>query len=492
MGTKTINALVIVFATAITLSLLSSSYRPGQASIPAQTDHVAAEPTRTAAPIALPEMTLKPGDFYFRVDGIQNFLFGRNITSYQQKDFETVLDWAQTGGSRLVRIQLIEGLGPGITSTGAVDETWARNWERVFDKAYADGLSIIPVFGSWFAWNSRDGHLWAPNPLNQAKGGPAKTPGELFQKDSVTQSLWLQWLKSLVTRWRTRKNIVAWEIFSELNLVSGASERAGVDFVERAASIIRALDPDRRPISASLADFREWDSLYRSQSISFIEIHPYPPSGQLDSYIISSVRQKLAQYGKPVLIGESGLSASTPDSKPATLTTADRAAFGIKHAIWAAMVSGAMNGRLLYWEDSYGVYFPAFGLPFVRKYATVELAAANFVKGVDFAGFQPLIARSSIGSKITGAAIGNEKTVIGWFRDVDCEPPKWNLQPVISKQIVTITVPGSFPTWRVDFYSTETGTDIISSITAARKGNSIAVALPDFADDIAFKMYVQK
>ncbi len=489
---KNINALAIVLVTTTALSILLLAYRPGQASGPAQIDYRAGEPTSTAAPPSLSELTLKPGEFYFRVDGSQRFIFARNITSYQQKDFDAVLDWAQTGGTRLVRMQLIEGLGPGITNTGAVDEAWARNWERVFDKAYANGLSIIPVFASWFAWNSRDGHLWAPNPLNQAKGGPAKTPDELFQKDSVTQSLWLQWLKSLVTRWRTRKNIVAWEIFSELNLVTGATERAGVDFVERAASIIRASDPDQRPIVASLADFREWASLYRSKSISFIEIHPYPPSGQLDTYIISSVRQHLAQYGKPVLIGESGLSAATPDSRPATLTTADRAALGIKHAIWAAVVSGAMNGRMLYWEDSYGVYFPAFGLPFVRKYANAELAVANFVKGVDFAGFQPLIARSSIGSRITGAAIGNDKTVIGWFRDVDCEPPKWNLQPVISKQIVTITVPGSFPTWKVDFYRTDTGSDIISSMTATRKGSSIAVALPDFTDDIAFRMVVQE
>jgi hypothetical protein len=79
--------------------------------------------------------------------------------------------------------------------------------------------------------------------------------------------------------------------------------------------------------------------------------------------------------------------------------------------------------------------------------------------------------------------------VLGWFRDAKCEPPDWDLQPVISKQNVTLTVPGISAEWKVDFYNTKTGTDIIQSITATRKGNAITISLPDFIDDIAFKLY---
>jgi hypothetical protein len=42
----------------------------------------------------------------------------------------------------------------------------------------------------------------------------------------------------------------------------------------------------------------------------------------------------------------------------ATLTTAKNARLGIEHAIWAALVSGAMDGRALYWEDGFAVFFP--------------------------------------------------------------------------------------------------------------------------------------
>ena len=294
-------------------------------------------------------------------------------------------------------------------------------------------------------------------------------------------------MKTLIERWHGQKNIIAWEIFSEVNMVPGTTEPQAIDFVNRATSLIHDADPFHRPVTASLADFGEWSRFYRNDAIDFINIHPYPLSGKLDTTIITEVHSLLAKYRKPVLIGESGLSFETPDSHPPTLTTADRADIGIKHAIWAAVVSGAMNGRSLWWEDGVAIYFPALNLPFIQKYARADLPASNFVRDVDFSRFQPLTSTSSSG--VWGAAVGNEKTVLGWYRDANCEPPNWNLRPVLSKQAVTLTVPGSAANWKIDFYNTKTGTDIVSSTRGTRKDNKVTLTLPDFIDDITFKMY---
>ena len=160
----------------------------------------------------------------------------------------------------------------------------------------------------------------------------------------------------------------------------------------------------------------------------------------------------------------------------------------------ATLVSGAMNGRGLYWEDSFAIYFPDFGLPFVQKYATADLAASAFIKGVDLAGFKPLTVDLSAGPLLKGAALGSDQFVIGWFRDSQCEPPDWNLQPLVSKQAVKISVPGAASgagSWQVDFYNAATGKDISSSITVTGKGGQFMVALPDFKDEVVFKMYVK-
>jgi len=447
----------------------------------------------TATPIPLPAFTLNPGDFYFSVDGIPSLFFSRNIAGYQQSDYDTFLDWTKIGGSKLVRIHLdslVGSLGLGYTRTGAVDESWAKQWDRIFDKAQEDGVYILPVFSAWFDWNAGGGYsTWELSALNEANGGPAKAPGELFQKGSTTQQLFLQWMQTLVQRWQGRKNILAWEVFSEVNLASGASESTGMDFVNSAVSIIRAADPSRRPVTASLADTGTWPNFYRNTSIDFINIHPYPPSAQLDRYIVSGVRQALITYNRPVFIGESGLNAATPDSEAGKLTIARTAPLGVRHAIWAGIVSGALNGRSLWWEDSYAIYFPRLGMPFVQKYADAERPAVDFVRGVDFSDFKPLMSTSS--GAVWGAVVGNENSVIGWYRDASCEPPDWTLRPVLSGQTVTLTVPGSGADWRIDFYDTKTGTDIISSTTATRKGDTVTIRLPDFTDDIAFKMHIQ-
>jgi len=253
--------------------------------------------------------------------------------------------------------------------------------------------------------------------------------------------------------------------------------------VEQAAKIIRDADPVRRPITASLADTGLWNRFYNSPALDFINIHPYPPSAQLDRVLIQEIHKSLKEYHKPVLNGESGLNADSPEKYP------PNAEIGVRHAMWAGLVSGAMNGRALYWEDGYGLFFPSLSWPFVRKYNLIELPASRFISGVDLSGVKPIDEQHT--PKITGAAIGNDTIVIGWFRDAGAEPPAWPLQPVISKQTVTLTVAGTAPKWQVDFYNTQTGTDILGSASVERKGNNLTVNLPDFKDDIAFKLYVE-
>ena len=447
-------------------------------------------PSLTPTPIPFPSITLKKGDTYFSIDGQPGFLYSRNVAGYEPSQYYQLLAMTSTGGSKFVRIQL-DSFGMGYSNDGKVDESWARKWEFVFEKAASYGIYVLPTFSAWYDWNDgKDYSTWNSNPLNEKKGGPARTALDLFTSDTPTQKMWFGWMETLVERWQGRKNILAWEIFSEINMVPGTTEPKAIDFVTRGAAIIRNADPQQRPVNASLADFGDWTGFLRSDGNDFISIHPYPVSGRLDFAILDEVRSMLATYRKPVMIGESGLSFLTPDSIPTTLTTAKGAELGIKHAIWAALVSGAMNGRSLWWEDGVAIYFPALNMPFLQKYANADLAAANFARGVDFSGFQPLAATSSPG--VRGAAVGNEKMVLGWYRDTTSEPPDWKPKPSLSKQTVTLTLPGSAANWEIDFYDTGTGTDVVSSTIVTWNGNKVTITLPDFTDDIAFKMYIQK
>jgi hypothetical protein len=356
-----------------------------------------------------------------------------------------------------------------------------KGQDEVLDAAEQHGLAVLPVLGVWGDWN--DGsrhetwHFWDKNPFNAARGGPAQRPSELFD-DTPCRTLWLKRLETLVKHWSGRRAIVAWEIFSELDLVTGATQERAVAFAERAAAVIRAADPLRRPVTASQAGINEWPKLLKSHALDFIQVHPYGDQGvqgHLDELIISAVRARLKQYGQPVLLGECGLDAAPPRG---TLDVAARSAVGIRHAIWASVVSGAMNGRMLWWQDGYDQFEKA---DLCRHYQRAAPAAA-FVRNVDFTGFGPVPCDPSTGLK--GAVIGNDTVRLGWFRDVRCGPPDWPMRPV-SGQHVTVNAAGD--PWQVAFFDPVTGKATGRSRVLARD-RRLRIDLPEFEGSIAVQL----
>ena len=495
----------------------SAPARPTGTSLPVQTSAPIAtsQPTATIPPTAtvqptatnvpFPRLSLAKGDNYFSIDNTPSFLYGRNVTGITADDFDSMLKMAHSGGTKILRIHVTFGWWstPWMRGDGSVNPDWLTTWDQFFDQAQADGMYVMPVFGVWAEWNSGKpdlgSSLWQYNPLNTANGGNFSDPTQLFVPDSKLQKAWMDWLSQLVQHWQARDNIAGWEIFSEVNIATGVagdtnssggvSEPAGAAFVNRAAAVIRQADPAGRPITASVAGIYAandpWNNFYDLPALDFIEIHPYTES--LDYELITEIGKDLARYKKPVMIGESGLSAYlTANNIP---SGADLA---LRHAMWAGLVSGAMNGRLLWSEDGYAVYWDANdrtkSFAYMQRFINLERPAVEFVKGVDFTGYQPLAVHFSGAPKVWGAAVGSEKSAIAWFRDAYCIPPNWPLAGVISGQTVLISVPGKAANWQVDFYATSNGTDVLQSITVTRQGNAIRVPLPDFKDDIAMKL----
>lgn len=431
-----------------------------------------------------PRFELVSGEKFFRVDGRTSFLLGRNPVGLNATAFDDHFRNIAAAGERLVRIHF--NYMPPSEKPGEIDADMLRVWDQVLDAAEKHGLAVLPVLDVWSNWNNGNGGVplkwtaWDNNPFK--RGGQSLTPSELFD-DTPCRSLWLQRLKRFVSHWSSRRAIVAWEIFSELDLVTGATEDRAVEFVERAAGIIRANDPLKRPITASQSGINDWPKLARSSALDFIEVHPYASGqfkGQLDSLILSTVRQRLTKYGKPVFIGECGLSASSPHN---TLDVAPRARIGIQHAIWASMVSGAMNGRMLWWQDGYDLFEK---VDLRSQYEQVATPAVAFLHDVDFNGFKPVSCVFS--NALVGAMIGNGKTILGWFRDAQCEPPEWPIKSVLG-QIVTLDASGH--SWQIEYFDPATGQSKAKSLLASQTGR-LCIVLPEFKDAIAIRLMRQK
>lgn len=433
-----------------------------------------------ALPLTRPRFELRPGERYFRMEGHPAFVLGRNPAGMNPQAYDAHFRHAAEAGERFMRIHFT--YIPPNEKAGEIDAAMLNAWDAILDAAERRGLAVLPVLGVWADWNDgskQEGwHRWDSNPFNVTRGGPAKKPAELFD-DTPCRALWLKRLETFVRHWSHRRAIVGWEIFSELDLVTGATEERAVRFAECAAAVVRSADPLKRPVTASQAGICEWPKLLKSSALDFIEIHPYADGafgGRLDDLILSTVRERLTKYGKPVLLGESGLNSGPPRG---TLEVAARAEVGIRHAVWAAVVSGAMNGRSLWWQDGYDQFEKA---DLCSRYEQVAAPAAAFVKGTDYTGFVPIPCMLSDGLK--GAVLGNGQTRLGWFRDACCEPPDWPVRP-LSSQTVTMAVPGD--SWQVEFIDPVTGNVIGEGRLTVRDGH-LRIVLPVFHGSIALRL----
>jgi hypothetical protein len=437
-----------------------------------------------AAPVK-PVLELVKGEKYFRFEDTQRLVLGRNPVAVSPDAFTEHFKNAAAAGETFMRIHFC--YMPSDEKAGELHPGMLKSWDAALDAAEKYHLSVMPVLGVWADWN--DGskgevwHAWDKNPFNALHGGPARSPAELFEPGKCRE-LWLKRLEAFVRHWEGRRCIVAWEVFSELDMLTGSSEGKGAAFIEEAAKVIRAADRLKRPVTCSLTVVNEWPTLFKSDAVDLVQVHPYGDTGKgdLDDLILRSVRKRLATYGKPVLLGECGLDWRPPRG---TLDASERAPIGLRHAIWAAMVSGAMNARMFWWQDGYDQFEKA---DLTRHYQKIAETAALFVKAVDYSGLAPVECEMSAG--IRGAMLGSAtdgpgegKTIVGWFRDARCIAPQWPTEPTKEQWVV---MPARDGPWLVDVVDPETGKAVERKETIARAGK-LRVDLSEFRGSVGVR-----
>jgi Cellulase (glycosyl hydrolase family 5) len=437
-----------------------------------------------------PWFTLPAGSRYFAQGGRQAPLLLRNISAPSAAEFVPLLQAAHAAGATAVRVQLTQGFGYGtlgMDAHGGVLPAFAASWDAVITAAREEQLAVIPVFAIWGDWNSGTPALnwvhFTANPLNQALGGPAATPKELFS-DTETQRAWLGWVSTLVDRWQKYPNIIAWELFSELDLATGADQASATSFAERASDVVRAHDPQARPVFASTSDLplinnQPWTDLWRSRGADLVSIHPY--DANLDQVATARTNAALLASDKPVFIGESGLDAAPPDGT--TLTSSAAARAGLQQAVWAELVSGAATARALYWEDGYAVYYPQTGLPLVQAMNDLDSAAAAWLSQADYTGLAPATLSSDMPS--FSLALASDDSVRGWTRSTALAPPAWSApaQPAMTLTIA-LPAPAADGNWFVTF--TPPTNEVLPSALAQSTGGALFVHAPGGYTSLAF------
>jgi hypothetical protein len=430
------------------------------------------------------------------------FPIGQNLCMYPDREgtyfYERVLPKLSSNGSNYVRLweeYYVQGdlkrpadVGNGsnagfpletvVTGIGKYDLESAWKLDFVSDLCDKNGVCWQLCLEQVVWWNRRMPHRWMRNPYNAANGGPCKEPADYLTNPRCRELAAARHRYS-VARWGWSPNLVAWEMWNEVDNLDGFDADANAAWHKDLAGRIKALDPFHHLITSSWRDKK----MFSLPEIDMVQAHSYwPIEYDAAEYTLEDSNHLMRPYGKPFFFGEQGM-----DGKALDL---DREGRAFHDCLWASSLSGAAGaGMWWHWQA-------------IEKYDQFHHYAplAKFLKGVDFPAQEWKAMKPTRPSQpvtlVTYGLAAPDRALI-WIHDtvahrvVDGKP---EIGP--SRKSAGVNVEGlAEGNYRIEFWDTKTG-EIVGSDSQPVKplrhfGYGIELKPPEFHGDIAAKVIRQ-
>ena len=243
----------------------------------------------------------------------------------------------------------------------------AWRWDKLLDRAATDGLEVQIVLNDHGQFSSPGSNpRWDENPYNAANGGPvpAAHPEEFFTNPAA-KDLYKQRLRYIVARWGAYPDVLAWELFNEIQFLGSPGSNPLNDPQMAAdvqawhiemATYLKSIDPFQHLVTTSSDAPGLTAPIWSDPHFDLVQVHDYdgPPMARF-AQTIWNLRNT---YDKPVIYGEFGLNGN-PEAgfDPTTFSgsAADRhhleQGTHIRNAAWAAALSG--SGAMSWWWGTY-------------------------------------------------------------------------------------------------------------------------------------------
>jgi len=274
--------------------------------------------------------------------------------------YDAYLTRAAAGGADACEIWLSSwnlalewnGAWDGFHGTGRWNLANAWKVDRILARAEALGIRVNLVISNHGQASENTDREWDNNPWNRTLGGPLTSAAELFtdRRASTAQAALRRYL---VGRYGDSPALLAWKLWSEINLTAGTRDSLGAWHTE-AATQLHALDPWRHPVTTHWSgDFRTVDpGIAALPAIDLLCIDAYHAGPEengmnlaelLGFGLSGATGRSLSRYAKPVLITEYGgnWSACPPAQMDAEFRSGP----------WLALTNGYVGGPMLWWFE---------------------------------------------------------------------------------------------------------------------------------------------
>ncbi|HMB01509.1 MAG TPA: DUF5060 domain-containing protein [Spirochaetota bacterium] len=181
---------------------------------------------------------------------------------------------------------------------------------------------------------------WELNPYSKFQGGPCEEPIDFF-KNPVAKKYFKNKLRYIIGRWSASEAILSWELWNEVDLVSGFDEEIVARWHKEMAAFIKTIDPHKHPVTTSFCRATAGEKTWTLPEIDYTHTHLY--SDDL-LHNIPKICAYKSKFDKPHIVGEAG-GADTSAGTEAK----DKEGIRFKEALFAGLLSPKGSGTAMYW-----------------------------------------------------------------------------------------------------------------------------------------------
>ncbi|HON07367.1 MAG TPA: hypothetical protein PLW02_04605, partial [Verrucomicrobiota bacterium] len=239
--------------------------------------------------------------------------------------------------------------------------------EYVLNAAEKYGINLKLCIESFNVLRRKDGYPeWERTPHNIANGGILKEPSEFWTNPQM-EKIFKNKLRYLVARFGAYANLMSWEFWNEVDIISDYTPKLVKDWHQKMGSYLHSIDPYKHLVTTSFANTRGEPTIDLLEELDYIQSHHY---GSPDIVLtIDKTHRIKSAYKKPHYFGEIGADAGGPRAKD------DPTGIQVHDPMWVSIAIGCSGAAQSWWWDN---------LIYPKNLYYLYKPAVEFIKDIDF------------------------------------------------------------------------------------------------------------
>jgi hypothetical protein len=408
-----------------------------------------------------------PQDFEVK-EGEGTLAYDRMMTRLAENGVNHIRVWM---GIWWMGLEAPRNYALGYEGLGRYNQQNAWKLDHIMEEAGRLGIYVKINLNNHGQLSRRVDQEWFESAYSQLYGGMLKNPYEFWTNPEAEKQVKKR-LRYVVARWGYSPNVLAWEMWNEVDLTEGFDPTTVANWHRKFGQWIKSIDPWKHPVTTHFYGDDQAAAVYSLPEIDFT------PGDLYHANVVSAMRNiwfLKKDYGKGTLISEFGV-GKDPDSLEANF----------HGGLWSSTVLPMAGTAMFWWWN----YVDAKDLYYHYK------AVAAFNKGED---------RREKKWQLSGARVkkgdGNfpELHVLGrqnpteahlWIYDAEIynsnDGARYRSAPTFTGGALVVAglQPGKY---RVEFWDTYKA-KVVQSSDVTVEGGSLQVPIPTFKTDIAAKV----